>query len=622
MSLILPKKFFDLLSINCSWNEFWFLYINIYNDNDLDNDDLDGFLTIFKKRIDINQSFDIFMSVVIQLIDMNININPQIINHIIIRLKPFFNISILNNDLYYIIGEYLFSRKYKLKDWIINLNNGVNNFNIEYFSYLAKNNSDKALDVIESMVNILLEQDLGWNLLSSNTNPRAIKILSDNWNRLTRRPNLMPILSRLLENENAIDLILDKILYLTNLPYFMECLSKNISDRSIEFIEENWSKFIKLNEAQIRISLINLANNKNSLAIDLLEEKWEDIKSYVHYEFYINLSKNNNQNAISLLCQKLNIKAIDINSYRYIYNIMASNPNDQILDYVIENWNILEKNMIFWQYLCKNPNERAIKLLEDNYKMFLNIDNINGDILINLALLPNNPLDCLKLIPNNPKDCLAHNTSDRAIEFIKTHWEFLSSNYIFGMYIPNVLVEYLASNQNDKTIDLLKEKFLTKEILNSNLTNEEYYRNSHFLSKKFLMNLASNPNDKAIDLFIANWNFLIINNPMINANNKNKIFKNLLQNKNFKIIKIINDNLEFLLSTDYFWSLLTNNNVLYEYSSSLIQIYWGKIQKNREFCKVFFERNDIYEIDTHDDKYFMKQNKLKQFISQVNSIIY
>jgi len=92
MSLILPKKFFDLLSINCSWNEFWVLYISIYNDNDLDNDDLDGFLTIFKKRTDINQSFDIFMNVVIQLIDMNININPQIINHIIIKLKPFYNI--------------------------------------------------------------------------------------------------------------------------------------------------------------------------------------------------------------------------------------------------------------------------------------------------------------------------------------------------------------------------------------------------------------------------------------------------------------------------------------------------------------------------------------------------
>ena len=103
------------------------------------------------------------------------------------------------------------------------------------------------------------------------------------------------------------------------------------------------------------------------MAIDLLEKKWEDIKSYVFYEFFINLSKNHNQNAISLLCQKLNIKAIDGNSYRYIYNNLASNPNNQILDYVIENWNILEKNMIFWQYLCKNTNERAIKLLEDNY---------------------------------------------------------------------------------------------------------------------------------------------------------------------------------------------------------------------------------------------------------------
>jgi|688.fasta_scaffold204526_1 hypothetical protein len=611
MSLILPKKFFDLLPINCSWNEFWFLYINIYNDTDLDNDDLDGFLTICKKRIDINQSFDIFMNVVIQLIDMNININPQIINHIIIKLKPFYNISnILNNDLYHIIGEYLFSRKYKLKDWIINLNNGLNNFNTEYFSYLAKNNSDKALDVIESMVNILLEQDLGWNLLSSNTNPRAIKILSDNWIRLTRKPNLMYILSRLLENENAIDLILEKISYLSKLPYFMECLSKNISDRSIEFIEENWSKFITLNEAQIRISLINLANNKNSLAIDLIEEKWEDIKSYVSYEFFINLSKNHNQNAISLLCQKLNTETIEVNSYRYIYNNLASNPNDQILDYVIENWGIVEKNIIFWQYLCKNTNERAVKLLEDNYQKFLNPNYINGDILINLT----------------------HNTNDRAIEFIKTHWEFLSSNpygiteqsnglfsnYIFGEYIPNVLVEYLASNPNDKAIDLLIEKFLTQEILNSNLTNQDYYRNSHFLSNKFLQNLAQNCNDKAIDLFIANWNFLIINNPMINA----KIFKNFLQNKNLKVIKILNDNLEYLLSTDYFWSLLTKNNLLYEYSLGLIEKYWNNIQKNREFCSVFFERNDIYEIDTHDDKYFMKQNKLKQFISQVQSSIY
>ena len=241
--------------------------------------------------------------------------------------------------------------------------------------------------------------------------------------------------------------------------------------------------------------------------------------------------------------------------------------------------------------------------------MFLNLDNINGDILINLA----------------------HNTNDRAIEFIKTHWEFLSSNYIFGEYIPNVLVEYLASNPNDKAIDLLKEKFLTQEMLNSNLTNEEYYRNSHFLSKKFLQNLAmskdcltQNCNDKAIDLFIANWDFLIINNPMINANNnnKNKIFKNLIQNKNFKVIKIINDNLEYLLSTDYFWSSLTKNNLLYDYSLGLIQMYWNNIQKNREFCQVFFERNDIYEIDTHDDKYFMKQNRLREFISQITSKIY
>ena len=51
MSLIHPKKFFDLLPINCSWNEFWGLYIRIYNDNHLNNDDLDdndlnGFLTI------------------------------------------------------------------------------------------------------------------------------------------------------------------------------------------------------------------------------------------------------------------------------------------------------------------------------------------------------------------------------------------------------------------------------------------------------------------------------------------------------------------------------------------------------------------------------------------------
>ena len=77
-----------------------------------------------------------------------------------------------------------------------------------------------------------------------------------------------------------------------------------------------------------------------------------------------------------------------------------------------------------------------------------------------------------------------------------------------------------------------------------------------------------------------------------------------------------------MLSTDYFWSLLTKNNVLYEYSLGLIEKYWNNIQKNREFCAVFFERNDIYEIDSHDDKYFMKQNRLKEFISQVNSIIY
>ena len=77
-----------------------------------------------------------------------------------------------------------------------------------------------------------------------------------------------------------------------------------------------------------------------------------------------------------------------------------------------------------------------------------------------------------------------------------------------------------------------------------------------------------------------------------------------------------------MLSTDYFWTFLTKNNVLYEYSLGLIEKYWNNIQKNREFCAVFFKRNDIYEIDTHDDKYFMKQNKLKQFISQVHSSIY
>ena len=45
-------------------------------------------------------------------------------------------------------------------------------------------------------------------------------------------------------------------------------------------------------------------------------------------------------------------------------------------------------------------------------------------------------------------------------------------------------------------------------------------------------------------------------------------------------------------------------------------------QEKALICKVFFIRNDIYEIDTHDDKYFMKQNRLKEFISQVTSSIY
>jgi hypothetical protein len=287
-----------------------------------------------------------------------------------------------------ITKHYQYLLEYKLRDWVKlskilkcdELSSNLNAIDLlslpknnKYINYtnLSKNRNPKALLLIEKKiieeknlsetkyknlknkiswydlsenpiaVDLLYayQDDISWDAICNNTNPKALELLENkikedpdeiNWEELSANPAAIKILKK----------------YPDNIDY--SGLSANSSDEAIQLLKDNPDD----------IDLNMLSFNKNPKAFELLQELLK-IKPEKLYDWTY-LSENSLPEAIKIL--KANFKNID-------WGRLSSNSSDeaiQLLEDELKNNPI--NNKINWDILSANTNLKALELLKNNQK--------------------------------------------------------------------------------------------------------------------------------------------------------------------------------------------------------------------------------------------------------------
>lgn len=282
------------------------------------------------------------------------------------------------------------------------------------------------------------------------------------------------------------------------------------------------------------------------------------------------LCQNISPFAMDLLEKKFLDKMINNSQYKEAWNYLSKNPSDKAIK-------ILEKNMnkINFYELSKNTNPKAIHILKNN------MDKNIGWSMINANSSPE-AIDLLKQNPNKIwMSCLCRNKSPLVPLLLELVPDFANSlNYFF-----------LSFNNSDWAIDLL-EKELQKEIPLINISD-----------------LSQNCSRRAVNILKKNldkinWAHLSTNSAALDLLEKNKEmidFSGLLLNESPFTIKLI----EYLIEekivsiSDYNVSILSENPYAIHFlEKNQDLICYARISKNPEIFEInkqyLKERIDIF----------------------------
>ena len=305
----------------------------------------------------------------------------------------------------------LYKSKYKLEEYKLVDGIPVHKL-LQYPSFLFQN---------KNALYFLMENNIEINYysLSGNTNPIAIQLLKEelkvnpdtriDWGALSRNPKAMKILKA-----NR-----DKIVW--------AYLCFNTNPEAMKLIEEE----IKINPEHINFE--NLATNETQEAMKLIEDNLfikntvyntKSIYSRDWYRFWQKLSKN--PKAVKIL--KANREKID-------WCELSGNQSDEAIK-LLEEKMITDPDIVNWNILSGNPNQRAFAILEANPKN------------INYRRLSNN---------SNPK----------AIELLKKRMEVQNDRLS-----ANDKIDWAELSKNPAAIELIK----TRIIYEDNLPHNTYMR--------------------------------------------------------------------------------------------------------------------------------------------------
>ena len=300
----------------------------------------------------------------------------------------------------------LYESKYKYK-----LVDGIPAYKLLLYPKLLLKNPKALYFLIENNIEI----DYYW--LSSNTNPIAIELLMEeinvnpdtriDWAALSRNPKAIKILKA---NH-------DKILW--------GILSFNTNPEAMKLIEEE----IKVNP--MRINFEGLAANETSAAMKLIEDNL----------FNKNSIYNTNSN-------------YNTNWYRFWQILSRNSKAIKILK--------ANRGLIDWCELCHNQSTEAIKLLEE--EMIKNPDIINWNIL---SSNPNQK--AFAILEANPNKInyrrLSSNSNPKAIEILEKRMEIQNDR----LSKDDNKIDWTEISKNPGAIELIKKRVIYEENLPDNI---------------------------------------------------------------------------------------------------------------------------------------------------------
>jgi len=213
------------------------------------------------------------------------------------------------------------------------------NFDKNKLNYLAINNN--ALGLINKNLSKL--NNLNWEYLTNNKNPKVFYILSKNLDKLTLNCWYHLCFN---SNDNIVSLLINNIDKLNTICWDVLCLNQNL--KIIDIISNELKKSFNITYLQ------NLCKNKNAIHV---------IREYKHKIDDICITKLCfNENAFDLLKE-----IIDFNNFNsikpiYIHNLCL-NRNKDIIQYLFDNFNNLNRHLFI--NICLNP--AATSLIEKYY---------------------------------------------------------------------------------------------------------------------------------------------------------------------------------------------------------------------------------------------------------------
>jgi len=320
----------------------------------------------------------------------------------------------------------LFTHKYKLEKYKLVDGIPVHKL-LQYPSFLFQN-KNALYFLIENNI------EIDYNSLSGNTNPVAIKLLKE---ELRINPDVRIKWLELSRNPKAIKILKtnrDKIVW--------AYLCSNTNPKAMKLLEEE----IKVNPEHINFE--NLAENETPEAMKIIEDNLfskntvyntNSIYTREWYRFWLKLSRN--PKAIKIL--KANREKID-------WCELSGNQSDEAIK-LLEEKMITDPDIVNWNILSGNPNQRAFAILEANPKninyrrlsgnsnpkaiellkkrMEVENDRLSANDKIDWAELSKNPA-AIELINTRIiyEDNLPHNTYMRLELREKINWSALSTN--------------------------------------------------------------------------------------------------------------------------------------------------------------------------------------------------
>jgi hypothetical protein len=322
----------------------------------------------------------------------------------------------------------LFKSKFKLEKY--KLVDGIPAHKLLAFSNIFKNKN-----ALYFLMENKIEIDYYW--LASNTNPIAIELLKE---ELRVNPDVRINWTELSRNSKA-----TKILKTNRDKIVWAYLCFNTDPNAMKLLEEE----IKENPGNINFE--NLAANETPEAMKLIEDNLlieKSIYSTNWYRFWQILSRNSK--AVKIL--KANYDKID-------WCELCGNQSTEAIK-LLEEKMITEPDIINWNILSGNPNQRAFAILEANPKKI-----------------------------NWPR--LSSNSNPKAIEILEKRMEFESkfSDYGYDNLSISDKINWAEVSKNPNAIELLKKRI----IYENNIPAENRYRRLKWQEKIDWFELSTNP---------------------------------------------------------------------------------------------------------------------------------